>query len=148
MKKTWLAIVAAVAVGLAGYQIAGADPGWGDGMMGPGYGYGYCQNYYGGPGGQGPDEETIAKRNKFFEETVDLRKQLAVKRAEREALMSQDNPDEKKVAALTGEVFDLRNQLRKKAIESGIRGGFGHDFCDGPGVGHRHGRRGFGPRSW
>ena len=149
MKKTLLAVLVALTVGFAGYQIAGADPGWGGGMGGPGYGNGYCQNYYGGPGGgQGLDKETIAKRNKFFDETTDLRKQLVVKRAELKALMHQDNPDEKKVANLTGEMFDLRNQLRKKAEESGIQGGFGLNYCDGPGMGHRHGRRGDGPRGW
>jgi hypothetical protein len=49
---------------------------------------------------------------------IKIRKQLAVKRSERRALMSQVNPDEKRVAALTGEIFDLRNLLDDKAKES------------------------------
>lgn len=154
MKKTWLAVVAVVTMSVAGYQIANAGPGWG-GMMGPGYGgYGNCQNYGAGPQGQGLDEEALAKREKFFEETTDLRKQMAVKGAELEALMNQEQPDEKKVASLTGEVFDLRNQLRTKARESGIQRGFGAGYCNGPygggpGMGRGYGRGGCGgPRSW
>ena len=52
--------------------------------------------------------------NIFLEETKDTRKQLTVKRSERGALMSQDNPDEKKVAKLTGEIFNLKNLKDEK----------------------------------
>ena len=152
MKKTWLAVAVVIAIGTVGYQIADAGPGWPGGMMG--HGYGYCQNYGGPMGQQALDEETIAKREKFFEETTELRKQLAVKHVELEALMNQENPDEKKVAKLAGETFDLRTQLRKTAQESGIQGGFGPNFCGGrhhgggPGMGWGRGHKGGGPRSW
>ena len=146
MKRTWLTVALVLTIGFMGYQIAEAGPGWGGG-------YG-CQNYGGPGGGQALDEESIAKRDKFFEETTELRKELSVKQAELGALMSQENPDEKKVASLTGDVFDLRNQLRTKANESGIQRGFGgSNFCDGPGCGgpgkgRGYGRRGYGPRGW
>ena len=49
--------------------------------------------------------------------------------------MSQDNPDEKKVGKLTGEIFDLKNLLDEKA-----KGAFG----DNPPFRHKGSRGGFG----
>ena len=49
--------------------------------------------------------------------------------------MSQDNPDEKKVARLTGEVYDLQNLLAEKAKET---------FGDAPPFGFKRPRGGFG----
>ena len=145
-----LAIVGAIA--LAGLQTAGAGQrgggsyGWGGGPQcnDCGYGYGY-------QGHQQLDEKTVKAQDKFMNETVQMRKDMATKRAEKHALMRSDNPDAKRVAQLTGELFDLRDQLRTKAEENGLENtnfkgkGFGRGQgmdsggdsgrgCNGPGL--------------
>ena len=125
---------------MAGLQSAGAGP-WGGGP-----------NKWGGPNcgqcdGNGyqrqlqPDTKSEEARDAFLSETVEQRKLIAVKRAEKKALMLGDNPDAKRVAELTGEIFDLREQLQSKAEEKGIEKiGFGR----GPGHGFGEpGPRGF-----
>ncbi len=86
---------------------------------------------------------TMRKGPFFFEETKETRKEIFVKRSELDALMSQDNPDEKKVAKLTGEIYDLHTLMDEKA---------GKAFGDSPRYGYGRGRGGNGncrgPRSW
>ena len=57
--------------------------------------------------------------------------------------MRQDNPDEKKVAQLTGEVYDLQTLMAKKADET-----FGDSPRYGYGRGRGFGNCGGGPRGW
>ena len=135
-KKIILAVVLVSAIGMAGLQNADAGP-WGGGP-----------NKWGGPNcgqcdGTGPqgqlqlDTKSEEARNAFLSETAEQRKMIAVKKAEKRALMLNDNPDAKRVAELTGEIFDLREQLQSKAQEKGIEKiGFGRGpgrGCDGPG---------------
>ena len=129
MKKTLLAVAAIATIGLAGYQLAEAQP-WGGGMgMGPG-----CAMM--GASGQGQEqmsEETLKAREKFFNETTELRKKMFSKNTELEAVMNGAKPDEKKAAKLSEELFDLRAQMHKKAQEAGLpQAGCG---CGGPGMG-------------
>jgi hypothetical protein len=144
MKK--LALIAALvgAVGLAGYQMASAHM---DGH-GPGFGggYGSCGNY--GPDGPAYSDEDNANLTKFRDETVGLRKDLAVKRSELGAINRQDNPDAKRVAELTGEIFDLQTKLEQIAEKYelnkggrgyGMRGNGRHPGMMGPG-GRGYGR--------
>ena len=132
MKKALLTIAAVATLGLAGYQMVDAQPyGPGYGMMAPGYGMmgtGY--------GGQVPDEATLKAQEKFYQDTTELRKKMVTTRTELHALMSADNPDSQKAAKLSGELFELREQMHAKATEAGITKGFGGVFCDGPGAGH------------
>lgn len=127
-------VIAAALVGvvsLLGFSMVSAHGEYG---YGPGNGYGncgdghgYCNNrYY-----NGQDKE---KMNSFLEGTKEARKQVAIKRSERRALMKQDNPDEKKVAKLTGEIYDLKNMLDEKAREI---------FGDNPPFGYKHTRKKF-----
>ena len=103
MKKYLVAAALIGAIGFSGFSMANAR-GYG---YGPGPGFGgcgggrYCDNeaYY-----EKDDEKAAA----FFDETKAARKEIVVKRSELDALMLQDNPDEKKVANLTGELFDLQ----------------------------------------
>lgn len=129
MKKTFLAVAAIATIGLAGFQLAEAQP-WGGGPgMGPG-----CA-MMGGPGqGQGQlSEEALKAREKFFSETTDLRKKMFSKKTELDAVMSGKKPDEKKAAKLSEELFDLRDQMQKKAQDAGVaQSGCG---CGGPGMG-------------
>lgn len=138
MKRALIAIAAVVSIGLLGLQMATAQPG---GMMGRGMGPGYgpC----GGPGGKALTEEEIKAHDAFLDKTTELRKKLVMKRAEMKAVMHSENPDGKKAAKLSGELFELRNQLRQKAKESGLKTGYGNCGCGmggGMGGGMGHGR--------
>ncbi|GAB4338455.1 MAG: hypothetical protein Kow0089_10450 [Desulfobulbaceae bacterium] len=135
-----LSAVLVGAITLAGLQSAGAGPWQGKPGRWAGPGCGECA----GPGypGQQLSEQTIEARNVFLAETAELRKAMAVKRAEKRALMLSDNPDSKRVAELTGEIFDLREQLQDKAREKGLT-----DMGIGRGAGRGcNGPRGFAGR--
>ncbi|HIJ90057.1 MAG: periplasmic heavy metal sensor [Desulfobulbaceae bacterium] len=132
MKKTLLAVAAIATIGLAGYQFAEAQPVGGGPGMAPGL------EMMGGPGpAQGQmSEEDLKAREKFFNETTELRKKIFAKKTELDAVMSGEKPDEKKAAKLSGEFFDLRDQMHKKAREAGMaQAGFGPGLCGGPGGG-------------
>lgn len=66
------------------------------------------------------DDKTIELRKKFHEETTDLRKKMFTTHAEMKALMSGDSPDSKEAGRLAAELFETKEQLRKKAEELGI----------------------------
>jgi hypothetical protein len=75
----------------------------------------------------------LKAKEKFFDETTELRKKMFSKKTELDAVMSGEKPDEKKAARLSEELFDLRGQMHKKAREAGLtKAGFG---CGGPGMG-------------
>ncbi len=119
MKKMIATVALASTIALFGIQQAGAQMG-----MGAGNGPGDCwkanqQNV------QVMDEETKKSRDAFMDASVDLRRDMATKRAEMRALMHGDNPDEKKAGNLAGEMFDLRGRLLAKAEETGWKGGLG-----------------------
>lgn len=73
-------------------------------------------------------------REAFFSETVELRKQMAQKRAEMRVMMNAQTADTAQASLLAGELFDLREQLRTIAQEKGLppqigmggRGNFNH----------------------
>lgn len=118
MKKLIIAVAVAGLLGFAGIQIASAHGGYvRDG------GYGYCGEYY-----DGDNRKDNATLEKFRSETNDIRKSIVVKKSELRALLRQDNPDEKRVAQLSGEVFDLETELNEKATDKGITGrsNYGH----------------------
>lgn len=126
-------ITAAVLVGslaFAGLDSAGARPWCG----GPGWGppCETCTAYQ----ARQENDKTIAARTKFLSETVALRREMTVKRAEQEALLHSETPDAKRIAQLTGEIFDLREQLLAKAKELGLEGsGYYGCNCAGAGLG-------------
>lgn len=135
-KKIVLGIVLVSAFTVADMQSADAGP-WGGGPNEWGRSQcGECD----GPGYRGQqqlDDKSIAARDAFLNETVALRKEITIKKAEKRALMHGDNPDAKRVAQLTGELFDLREQLQDKAQEKGLsKTDFGRGLgrgCPGPG---------------
>ncbi len=140
------ALIAAVALGTATATFAG----WGQ------RGGGYWNNSMPGPGPRMQmqynqvDPAVQEKLDKFFTDTQDIRKEIAVKQAERMALIRSDNPDPAAAGKLAGEIFDLRTTMHQKAEEAGVtaylgpmngRGGrFGG--AGGPGMGR--GMRGKG----
>ena len=131
MKKTLVITALVVGMGLIGLQQASARGMGGFSGMG-----GQCLK--GGPGYSQLDDASKAKVDKFYNETQDLRKQMVMKRAEEQALMSSTNPDSAKVAKLAGEMFDLHTTLQAKAEAAGIQGLMGCGVgCQGTGKGMR-----------
>jgi Spy/CpxP family protein refolding chaperone len=100
------------------------------------YGPGYCGSY--DADSQGLTEKYQAALEKFRDDTRATRKEIVVKRSELNALMRQDNPDEKKVAKLTGDLYDLESELETKAETTGIRDRYSSDH--GPGMMGTYGR--------
>jgi hypothetical protein len=133
MKKLILAVAVVGLLAFAGVRMVAAHGGYGQGP-----GFGFCGQYY---DSDNPKDDAAVK--KFETETHDIRKSLAVKRNELRALLQQDNPDEKRVAKLTGEVFDLEADLDKKAAEAGLSGRASHGRGPGMmrGYGYRDGGR-------
>ncbi len=118
MKKK-IAIVAVVAgLGLAG--ISQAYGGWGN----RGAAYNNCPMIQNGQVSQ-LDPALQEKRDKFIADTQEIRKEMAMKRVEKQALLRNDNPDPQVVSTITGELFDLRATMRQKAEEAGISAAFG-----------------------
>jgi hypothetical protein len=96
----------------------------------------YC-GYY------GTDERTFTEKDveaikKFRVETNSTRKEIVVKRSELNALLRNDNPDEQKVAKLTGDLYDLETELEAKAEKTGVRNRYFYDH--GPGMMGTYGR--------
>lgn len=130
MKKK-IAIAAIIAsIGLAGFSQAYA---WGP--RGGGNNYGNSPQYQGTQYNQ-VDPAAQEKIDKFFTGTQELRKEIAMKRAEKQAMIRGENPDPAALSKVTGELFDLQATMRQKADEAGVseyRGRMGgHDF--GPGM--------------
>lgn len=121
MKKVLIAAALIGVVGFAGTQIATARGNY-SGVYG---GCGNCTT-----GNQASSEENAKAYQKFLDETGAIRKDITVKGNELSALDRQDNPDEKKVAKLTGELYDLNTELNAKAEANGIDG----RFARGPGM--------------
>ncbi len=66
------------------------------------------------------DEATKKASDALLAETTELRKSMFVKKAEKHALMMGENPDPAQAAKLAGELFDIREQLRTKAVAAGL----------------------------
>jgi len=128
MKKSVTAAALIAALTFAGIQTASAHGGryYNDNNYGPGY----CGNF--DADSQGLTEKDQAALEKFKDETSAIRKEIVVKRSELDALLRKDNPDETKVAKLTGELYDLQADFDSKAEAAEIddRFAYGH----GPGM--------------
>jgi hypothetical protein len=88
-------------------------------------------------GAYSTDDRTFTEKDaeaveKFRTETNSVRKGIVVKRSELNALLRNDNPDEKKVAKLTGDLYDLETELEAKADKTGVRNRYATDH--GPGM--------------
>lgn len=114
MKKQLTAL--ALILGLT--MATGASANWGRGNKGYG-GYGNCPQMQ-GQMVQQLDQATQDKIQQFFKDTQPLHKEMAMKRAEKQALMRSDNPDPQAVAKVTGELFDLRMTMQQQAEQAGV----------------------------
>lgn len=70
--------------------------------------------------GNNIDEATLAKLNDFNKANRAIKKQLAVKQAERRALLNMDSPSPEQAKSLAGEIFDLRATLSVNAEKAGL----------------------------
>ena len=103
-------------VGLVGASSAYAFRGMGGGMgcgMGMGHGMGMrgMMNLTPEQAGQ-----VFDLRQKFMNDTAELRKNMMVKRAELMQLWKAENPDEKAIQAKVKELGTLRTQFMEKAV--------------------------------
>ena len=129
MRKTMIILALIAGIGLAA-GISWAGP-WGGGPRGGFHnGYGSCWQE-----GAGFSNGTGFPNQKFLDETAPLRSELAGKRGEYQALMRGENPDPAQAGKLQREMAGLRDQIRSKAREYGVK----------PYQGARHGR-GWGGR--
>jgi len=140
MKKKIIAL--ALITGLTMTTVASAN--WGRGGRG---GYGDCPQLQGqmmqGPMSQQLDQATQDKIKQFFKDTAPLHKQMAMKRAEKQALMASDKPDPQAVSRVAGELFDLRTTIHEKAELAGVDQYVGPGRMGGKGCGGGRGQ-GFG----
>ena len=127
MKKKILAI--ALITGLTMATAASAHWGRGGRGYGGGYGsgYGYCPQMQGQIGSdagtnvyQQLDQATQDKIKQFYKDTQPLHKEIAMKRAEKQALMQSEKPDPQAVAKVTGELYDLQTTIHEKAEQAGV----------------------------
>ena len=126
--------VIALFVGLFTVSIASARGGMG--YYGTGCPYGLTPGY----GYSQLDKETQDKISAFYAKNQDLQKQIAMKQAERQALLQGQNADPAKVSKVSGELFDLQTSMHNKIIEAGLENSIG-----GPGAGRTMiGGRGMG----
>ena len=109
MKKVVVGLAILASLGLIASQALAWGPYGGCGMRGSGGGY-YANV-----------DPSPAEQN-FLNDTVKLRKDLADKEAEYDALMDQPNPDPKRANQLSQEIFEIRSQLRAKAESYGFAG--------------------------
>jgi len=98
--------------GYRGYMMG---PGYGGHMMGPGWGRGY------GPGYGNLTDEQAAKidaaRDKFYDETRSLRRDIDDKAYELGKEMDKENPDTNKVGELQKQLSKLRAEFDQKAVQ-------------------------------
>ena len=108
MKKVFVGLAILVSLGLVASQALAWGPNYGGcGMWGPRGGY------------YGDVNPNTADRS-FLNDTAKLRKDLAGKEAEYDALLGQPNPDPKRANQLSQEIFEIRSQLRAKAQSYGF----------------------------
>lgn len=137
MKKKIIALV--LVSGLAISTVASAN--WG---RGGGGGYN-CGNCIQGQAYQQVDPAIQTKIDNFFTDTQAIRRDMAVKQAEKMALMRAANPDPAALSQVTGELFDLRATMQAKAKEAGVDQYIGRMNGRGPG-GMGFNGKGGGPR--
>ena len=119
MKKLVTAAAIISVISLAGIQAASAHSG------NYSNNYDYCGSY--STDNRASTEKDAEAIEKFRAETSSIRREIVVKRSELNAILRNDNPDERKVAKLTGELFDLESEFEAKAEKTGVRNRYAYD---------------------
>lgn len=131
MKKQIIAVIMIAGLSLAGTASANCGKGGGD--------CGRHGKMQGGMMYQQLDQETQDKIDAFKDDNKALRKEMVMKRAEKQALLKNASPDPAAVAKVTGELFDLHAKMKEKAEAAGVDQYMGR-FGKGPGSkGRGHG---------
>ena len=98
----------------------GPGSGYGPGPMMRGDGYGPHMRGYGYGNGPNISKEDAAKldaaREKFYNETKDLREQIENKRIDLRQELNKENPDSSKAATLQKELSKLESEFDQKAL--------------------------------
>ncbi|MCP4722929.1 MAG: periplasmic heavy metal sensor [Desulfobacteraceae bacterium] len=138
MKKSMIVITSLLAVTL----LATSAFSWGHGNGGcGGSGQGYGTNALNDLSKEQRDELS-ALRQKFIDETYEVRSAMMVKHQEMRMLMETSSPDRAKLDTLSQEFTDLRSQMQSKRIdfqlaakkiapELNVAGMGGHGGCGG-----------------
>jgi Spy/CpxP family protein refolding chaperone len=162
MKKTLLALSLITVLILGVTYVYAQNPGRGPGQ-GPGWKGEHCRES-GNPGrfsNLTPEQKTKFQelRQKFVEETAQLREALVTKKVELQSLWTNPNADPKAIVDTERELRDLQNQMKDKALQGklearkfltpeqiqesgqGMGRGFGrgHMMGHGQGMGPGHG---------
>jgi zinc resistance-associated protein len=117
MKKALILITALVAVGLLSTYAFSWGPGKGMGGYGGGTSCpGIDRNVYTDLTDAQKDELTT-QRQKFIDDTYELRTSMMQKHNEIRLLMETSNPDREKLSRLNTEVSDLMKQLQENRID-------------------------------
>ncbi len=147
MKKSILIISAILVTAL----VAGNVFAWGRGM---GAGYNQDCPRYGGQGAfndlsQDQKDELTALRQKFIDETYEVRSAKFQKQQEMRMLMETSEPDRAKLDTLSQQITDLQKQVRDNRIDFRLAAkkispelGMGRGFGPGRGHGFRKGGQG------
>ena len=152
MKKSIIIIGSLLVVAL----VSGSAFAWGQWGQGMGYGYNQdCQRYEGQSAlndlSKDQRKALSELRQKFIDETYELRSAKFAKRQEMRMLMETSEPDRARLDKLSQEITDLQKQAMNKRIdfllaakkiapELGMCRGFGQGHGKGSG---RDGQRGF-----
>ena len=88
-------------------------------------------------------DELTALRQKFIDETYELRTAEVQKRQEMRMLMETSNPDRAKLSKLSGEILDIEKKLNEKQIDFQLSAKkISPEMAFGEGFGRGHGKFG------
>jgi Spy/CpxP family protein refolding chaperone len=127
MKKTITAVTTLFIVGFFAVSAYAWGCGYGSGAGNRGYGNRFNNQ-------SAVNQEDL---DAFYKDTQALRTSLFADRAELNALMAGQNPDSKKVRALSENISKTQSELRAKAQQYNISGPMGgRGYGPGPGYGN------------
>lgn len=115
-----LVLMATLVLALAGATVAFAWDGWGGGLgcgLGPGRGMGLGPRHL-ALGNLTPEQaaQIFDLKQKFLNDTAELRKQMLIKAVELAQLWKAEKPDDKAILAKSRELSALRAQFMEKAV--------------------------------
>ncbi len=155
MKKSIIIISSLLTIALVAGSVFAAGPGK---RSGKGQGMGYNQQNTLNNLSQEQKDELFALRQKFIDETYELRAGKMQKQQEMRMLMETSNPDRGKIDKLSEKITDYQKQIRDKRIDfqlaakkiapelgmgQGFRQGCGRQY-QGSGQGSQNGCQGQG----
>ena len=127
MKKTTITLSTLLILALAAGTVFAWGPGQGRGMYGSGYNQGYYQNCpnFNGRGNfadlsKEQRDELAGLRQKFIDETYDLRSDEFNTRQEIRMLVETSNPDRSKLEKLYNKVADIQKEISLKQLDTAL----------------------------